>query len=440
LNLAAPAVFAESPGELWLAVQLLQVGHARVLTQLAQLALRFSPRVSLEPPDAVLLEVRGSLALFAGVSGLRAALLQACAPLGQNLLVALAPTPGAALVLARGAVQSPVLRRAELTGALAALPLSVLRWPAPLPERLKRIGVRTLGALLRLPRAGFARRFGVAQLALLDRLTGRAPEVRALFQPRARFRRRRELSWEAEHHTQLLTALEPLLQELEDFLTARQVGVMRLECQLLHRDCAATICQLQLSAPSAVAAQLRSLLATQLERCQLPQPVRALELRARTLLPLTLASGQLWQPGEHGGGAGSEAHALIERLRAHLGEGAIHGLTRRDDHRPECSWTLALPPAPRRGKTAEDPHVPVRARRPLWLLAEPERLAVRAGRPRRRGALQLVGEPERIESGWWDGRDVARDYYTALDRHGVRLWVFRERRAPHGWFLHGIFG
>ncbi len=51
-----------------------------------------------------------------------------------------------------------------------------------------------------------------------------------------------------------------------------------------------------------------------------------------------------------------------------------------------------------------------------------------------------VSEPERIESGWWDGGDIARDYYTACDAHGVRLWVFRERRAPHGWFLHGIFG
>jgi hypothetical protein len=51
--------------------------------------------------------------------------------------------------------------------------------------------------------------------------------------------------------------------------------------------------------------------------------------------------------------------------------------------------------------------------------------------------LRLLSEPERIESGWWDGADIARDYYTALDSHGVRLWVFRERHAPHGWFLHG---
>jgi protein ImuB len=54
--------------------------------------------------------------------------------------------------------------------------------------------------------------------------------------------------------------------------------------------------------------------------------------------------------------------------------------------------------------------------------------------------LRLLGEPERIETGWWDGGDIARDYYTAIDLHGVRLWIFRERAAPHRWFLHGVFG
>jgi protein ImuB len=60
--------------------------------------------------------------------------------------------------------------------------------------------------------------------------------------------------------------------------------------------------------------------------------------------------------------------------------------------------------------------------------------------PRRRGPLRLKSEPERIETGWWDGGEIARDYYTAIDPRGVRLWVFRERTAPHGWFLHGVFG
>ena len=76
----------------------------------------------------------------------------------------------------------------------------------------------------------------------------------------------------------------------------------------------------------------------------------------------------------------------------------------------------------------------------MWLLPAPQPLAAQNGLPRRRGPLRLMSEPERIETGWWDGGEVARDYYTAIDGHGVRLWVFRERAAPHGWFLHGVFG
>ena len=76
----------------------------------------------------------------------------------------------------------------------------------------------------------------------------------------------------------------------------------------------------------------------------------------------------------------------------------------------------------------------------MWLLPMPRLLSERDGLPRRRGPLRLLGESERIETGWWDGGDIARDYYTATDLHGVRLWIFRERTSPHRWFLHGVFG
>jgi protein ImuB len=55
------------------------------------------------------------------------------------------------------------------------------------------------------------------------------------------------------------------------------------------------------------------------------------------------------------------------------------------------------------------------------------------------GTVELGTSPERIESGWWDERDVGRDYYTAVSSGGQRLWVFRDRRDL-GWYLHGLFG
>ena len=131
-------------------------------------------------------------------------------------------------------------------------------------------------------------------------------------------------------------------------------------------------------------------------------------------------------------------------MRARLGEEAIHGLTLLEGHRPEKAWSKTAPPADTggrpapRGRTAR--RLPPASRRPLWLLPAPQSLTARDGLPRRRGPLRLIGEPERIETGWWDGEEIARDYYTAADSHGVLLWVFRERQAPHGWYLHGVFG
>jgi protein ImuB len=72
----------------------------------------------------------------------------------------------------------------------------------------------------------------------------------------------------------------------------------------------------------------------------------------------------------------------------------------------------------------------------LWLLPSPVPLSsVEA----QRASLKLTSGPERIESGWWDECDVGRDYYTAKNAHGQKLWVFRDHRT-RSWYLHGLFG
>ena len=47
--------------------------------------------------------------------------------------------------------------------------------------------------------------------------------------------------------------------------------------------------------------------------------------------------------------------------------------------------------------------------------------------------------PERIETGWWRGADVRRDYYVVDTITGHRFWLFRDLMGD-GWFLHGEFG
>ena len=471
---SVPVVRARFPGtapvtstELWIGLHLVEATTAAerepvTLEQLALCAQRFTPRVSLVPPDGLVLEVKGSLHLFGGVEGLSRALASECASLGLKSMVALAPTPLAALVAARVGKPFLVTEMTRLVGQLMPLPLGALRWSDDTLARLARMGVRTIGQALRLPRAGFARRFGTDSLATLDRLTGRAPDLRERFHARERFRRRRELNYELENHDAILAALAPLLADLGKFLEARQYGVMKLECLLRHRHAEPTSCVLGLASPLADVRRLTELLGERLNVLTLPEPVRACELRSSSLVPRVLSSNSVWQPGEHGGSAGAEASELVERLRARLGPEAVYGLQVLPGHRPENTWGVREPGGPgpwvcramgkpvteskevkgrsRARRAPETPPLWPAFRRPTWLLPMPKLLSERDGLPRRRGPLRLLGEPERIESGWWDGGDIARDYYTAVDLHGVRLWIFRERAAPHRWFLHGVFG
>jgi protein ImuB len=134
--------------------------------------------------------------------------------------------------------------------------------------------------------------------------------------------------------------------------------------------------------------------------------------------------------------------ALVEHLRARLGTQAVYGIRRVAEHRPEHAWCVAEPAmqaaaAPAAATPAAT--LPV-CSRPLWLLHAPRVLEVRTGRPRHDGELQLLRGPERIQSGWWDGDDIQRDYYVARDASGALLWICRECHGEQRWLLQGIFG
>jgi protein ImuB len=423
------SLFDAAP-EAWVALQVRSTA-ADALARLAEIAGGFTSRVSLEPPDAVLLEVRGSFRLFGGTQGLCRQLLDRCGAAGYALHWSLAPTPRAALVLARAGQGSIVLARDRLVGLLAPLPLALMRWPDDALERLDSVGVRTLGAALRLPRAGFARRFGPKLLLALDQLTGAAPELRRPVARRERFRAQVEPAFELQTVALVLQHLEPLLKDLERFLRTRQSGIDWLKLRLQHRKHPPTRLDLRLATAELQASHFAELLSLQLSRITLPAPVLRCELRSGVLQAFVTQSESAWRPGEHGGGAGRESPALIERLRARLGGDAVYGLCLVPEHRPERAFGIAEPEtAPPRSAS------PARwvARRPLWLLREPE---VLIDAPQ---GLQLLDGPERIETGWWDGCEVARDYYIARDGSGAELWVYRERLAPHDWYLHGVFG
>ncbi len=254
-------------------------------------------------------------------------------------VLTLAPTPLAALAGARSGVSFKVLDQQHLVSAVSPLPLVALRWPPQVLQRLSKLGVFRVGQALRLPRAGFARRFGREPLQMLDQLVARSVELREPFRVPERFRAKRQFVREREDHAQIVQALQPLLEKLAKFLEARQCGITRLTCRLQHRNGVHTDCVVRLAQPESSAARLLEWFAERLGKTALPGPVRSLELRSGPLQSRAPMHEALWQPGEHGGGA--QAGALpgslefIERLRMRLGELAVHGLSCRDSHCPE---------------------------------------------------------------------------------------------------------
>jgi protein ImuB len=414
-----------------------------VMQSLAAVAAAFTPRVAIEPPDGLLLEIKPSINLFGGLRPLCRRLRDAClanpvfALAGCAPHFTLAPTAFAALAAARAGARCFITNPAVLPARLKPLPLDVLRWPEEQNARLAAMGVHTLGELMRLPRAGFARRFGPAQLQDLDRLLGRRADPRRRITRRERYRGRLDLDHEVREHEQILRALAPLLAELESFLRARQRGITGLSCRFHHYRAQPTTCTLRLARPEADAARLASLLRERLANLVLPEPVRRCELVGGALTERAIASRALWSPGEHGAAPAGEMPALVEHLRARLGTAAVYGLACVSGHRPEKAWRVAEP-ALEKGSDAFKPFSAFR--RPLWLLKQAEALAVRRGRPVHDGPLKLLAGPERIESGWWDGADVQRDYYLAQTAAGARLWIYRECTGAREWFLHGVFG
>ncbi|MGH8494644.1 MAG: Y-family DNA polymerase [Gammaproteobacteria bacterium] len=422
-------------------------GERAALERLAAWAGRFTSAVSLEAPAALLLEIRGSLRLFGGLEAFRGELAGGLRALGHTAGQGIAPTPLAALWLARAGDTVPVEETHELAGRLGRLPLACLGWPAKIQAALREMGVRRVRDCLRLPRDGFARRFGPVPLVELDRALGRSPDPRASFAAPPCFTGELELPAEVCDTDRLLDAAGCLLDELGGFLRVRQGGVRSLELEFVHADRAVTPLRVGLNAPSRDARHLRELLAGRLERTRLPAPVLLLRLRSGAVRRLDPAARSLPVDTAAGNEVAREAlPKLVERLRARLGEEAVYGLRLVSDHRPEAAWRRSEPGGDRGNGDMPDfrlkiRHVPISRPpipKPLWVLHEPQRLPS-GGMPYWQGSLDVESGPERIETGWWDGSDVTRDYYVAVNPRGIRLWIFRRRRAPRHWYLHGLF-
>jgi len=417
-------------------------------------ALALKPALCLEERNP---NLAGSLKLFGGVKALRQRIVSGLASQGFNAATAIAPTPLAATWLARAGRKVCILDARNLNGKLGPLPLSCLGWPDAVAESLRSMGVSCIGECLRLPRQGFAKRFGAARLLELDRALGRLPDPRVNYRAPERFSANYDLQEEQSDSDLLLNACQELFVRLERFLLTRQMAVQHVLFSFFHLQAPATHLTLGCVQADRAVQHWFDLLKIKFDRLGLPAPVISIQLRAGRTQGFSAETDTLpFNKQAKRQNKLSIAH-LAERLSARIGDESVHGITMVAEHRPQYAWR-------RQDVCGDVPHcanVPGHGaghepsglldesqrnnslvlRRPLWMLEEPRLLATEEGLPVCEGALQLLDGPERLETGWWDDDGIARDYFVARNPKGVHLWIYRNRnRKSHLWFLHGIFG
>ncbi len=449
---ATPAARAAGlyPGQPLLAAQALwpdvpTISHdpdndERMRRLLAAWAYRYSSMVSLEGDNAIVLEVGASLGLFGPWPRLERSLRTDLGELGFGHRIAMAPTALGACVLAAADDGLALTDPDQLRHALGRVPVSLARVADEDVETLSAMGLRQLRQLFALPRAGLARRFGPSLLEHLDRITGDRADPRELYRPADVFEERIELNYEVSYHPPLLFPIRRLVNDLAAYLASRDGGVQRFVIALEHEidapSTAPDIARDQRSrgklpdtqvvigmlGAERDPARLFDLARSRLERTAIPAPVKALRLIASELPPFVPAGRDLFdqRPAQ-----ALPWEALRERLRARLGEDALYQLAGHADPRPEQALR-------RSRQLHAEPAALQLPPRPTWLLPRPL--------PLRDASLRVLSGPERIESGWWDGGDVRRDYYVVQTSQGQRAWAFRPAGVSDGaWMLHGWF-
>jgi protein ImuB len=399
------------------------------LESVALWAGQWTSTVAVEPPGCVLLEISGALRYFGGLEPLLPRIRAGLGDLGFAAALAVAPTAGSAGLLARAGHEAVIEESENNERALGSLPIDLLTSTREALPTLSGIGVQTIGQLMALPRDGVARRFGQALLDEIDRARGRLPDARALFVAPERYEGQLELPGPVEEAEALLFGARRLIVELCGFLQGRGAGVTRLRFDLVHEDVAPTSIIVGLRATRQVE-HIMTVLRERLARETLPDRVEAIRLVTEEIASLPGKNGDFFAAYKNAE-AGTQ---LIERLRARLGESAVRTLALHADHRPERAWrweqAVNLEKTAAKKTDGPSPYLSVR---PLWLLHEPYALPTGpAG-----ASLQLESGPERIESGWWDGQDVGRDYFVGRNERGEALWLYRDREG--GWFVHGVF-
>lgn len=452
------------------------VADRLALEEIARWCRRFAPIVAVEDArrsECIHVDVTGTADFFGGEGALVRTAVWTLASRGIHARAAIADTPAAAWAAAhhtdalhpktgRQAGRHwrwAVIPKGEQVSALAALPASALRLDAAVLPQLRDVGIDSIGGVARLPRKSLASRFDPQLSRRLAEFTGERAEPLvppcSVELPSAAHAFELPILLRDTTVDDLAVPIGRLVERCVAPLVAHGKGVLALQVRLersrsgnLREACTPTVIDVGLFRPSVAAGHLVELVRLRMARMRMPGEIEGIAVEV-------VSAGEVYCRQRTLFGGTAEASAaqvgmLLDRLSGRLGRGAVFEPKPVADAQPEHAW-VQQPPSPRTSSGSARRGVALRAapeRRPIWMLPQPLRLETVSvapdGPPVRFRLGSQTNEivkahgPERIETAWWRGPTVRRDYYVAETQSGERYWLFRELRKG-GWFLHGMF-
>jgi protein ImuB len=417
----------------------------------------------LEEPDNLLLDVTGLGPLFGGEHILAEQIVRAFGRRGLTIQLAIADTVGAAWAVAHYAKKVSdtfsIVPPGKTEETLANLPIAALRLSDETIEILSELGIEQIAQLLVLPRDALASRFDPQLLQRLNQALGLVPEAIVSHRPPPEFTAHTQLEYPTANREAVDHILAQLLSQITCSLVQRQQGAIQLKCQFQCEAALPIRIHVGLFRASANAKHLLELTRTKLDHLALPAPITAAKFSVLTSAPLTSWQPSLFDDQSQRQGRRQTA-LLVDRLASRLGRQSVVRAVPQPDAQPEFAFRyepLTGVAPKKRGRESNfgrsSAHLPTRSPahilpRPLRLEPEPIPLevlsVVPSGPPiqfRWQGQWHRIAQswgPERIQTGWWRGRYVQRDYYRVETTAGTRFWFFRCL-TDDKWFLHGVF-
>ncbi|HLS18276.1 MAG TPA: DNA polymerase Y family protein [Paracoccaceae bacterium] len=411
---------------------------------------RFSPIVSVDPPDGIVIDATGVAHLHGGEAAMLEALTGRLALSGVTSCAAIADSWGAAHALARH-MADPVFvtPSGETVRVLAPLPLQALRLPLAISTGLHDLGFASIGDLIAQPRAPLTRRFGPELCRRLDQALGAIAEPIEPIRPEELVEIRRIFAEPIGAAETIARYIGKLVAALCEMLEERGLGARCLDLLCRRVDNRIETVRIGLARPVREPARLTRLLCDKIETIDPGFGIEIMSLTATLVEPLPLKQASHLIETEE-----PDLSGLIDRLANRVGAQAIYRFAPVASDVPERSVCRIPALAEETGACWPD-HWP----RPARLLTRPEPIETMALLPDHppnwftwRGVRHHVRRAdglERIFGEWWK-RDAelaaVRDYFRVEDDSGARFWIFRSgdgedaATGSHGWFLHGIFG